>query len=48
MIAIQACWSKIGFDPYRIKYFIGFLGIAIGAFVPPVLLKHGLPFMNHS
>jgi hypothetical protein len=48
MIAIQACWSKIGFDLYRIKYFSGFLGIAIGAFVPPVLLRHGLPFMKHS
>jgi hypothetical protein len=47
MIAIQACWSKIGFDPYRIKYIIAFPGIAIGAFLPPLLLRHGLPFMNH-
>jgi hypothetical protein len=44
MFAIQSCWNKFGPAPYNIKLYVSFLGIAIGAIVPPILLRHGLPF----
>jgi hypothetical protein len=44
MIAIQACWNKFGFASYQLKHWLAFLGIAIGAFVPPILLRHGASF----
>jgi hypothetical protein len=43
MLVIQLCWSKWGFDPYRTKQLVGFVGIAVGAFGLPVLLHLGAP-----
>ena len=43
MLAIQGTWSKIGMDNYRIKWIFGFIGIPIGAFLPPFLLRLGVP-----
>jgi hypothetical protein len=43
MIAIQACWRKFGFASYELKLWVSFLGIAVGAIMPPILLRHGLP-----
>lgn len=44
MIAIQACWQKFGFASYQLKLWVSFVGIAIGALLPPILLRQGLPF----
>ena len=35
MLAIQACWNKLGMEAYRAKWISGFIGIPIGAFLPP-------------
>lgn len=42
-IRLNTCWKKFGFPAYRLKWMFGFIGIPIGAFLPPLLLKLGLP-----
>lgn len=43
MLAIQACWSKFDITVYRWKMWAAFVGIPIGAFLPPLLLRLGIP-----
>ena len=43
MLAIQGCWAKWGLEAYRWKLNLAFVGIGIGGFLPPILLKLGLP-----
>jgi hypothetical protein len=43
MIAIQTGWQQYGLEIYQAKRYWGFLGILIGAFLPPLLLKLGIP-----
>jgi hypothetical protein len=43
MLAIQQCWYKFGFDDFKIKWVCGFIGIPIGGFLLPFLLKLGAP-----
>jgi len=45
MWAIQACWYKFGIHDYDSKLIAAFLGIPIGAFVPPLVLKLGSPLL---
>ena len=44
MLAIQQCWRKFDFASYQLKWLVGFLGILIGASVPPLILGHRLSF----
>lgn len=43
MAFIQSGWNKLGMDDYRLKWRCGFIGIPIGVFIPPILLRLGLP-----
>ena len=43
MFAIQSIWAKMGLGSYRVKWLCGFIGIPIGAFLPPFLLRLGVP-----
>jgi hypothetical protein len=43
MLAIQGCWRNFGMADYRLKWIFGSIGIPIGAFLPPILLRLGLP-----
>jgi hypothetical protein len=43
MIVIQLCWQKFGMGSYTWKWLIGFVGIPIGAFLPPIAIRLGLP-----
>jgi hypothetical protein len=42
MVVIQLRWQKFGMS-YTWKWLIGFVGIPIGAFLPPLILRLGLP-----
>lgn len=44
MIGIQSCWNKFGIETYRSKLLFSFIGIAVGALLPPFLLK--TPFLE--
>jgi hypothetical protein len=43
MLMIQQCWINFGMAAYKTKYYVGFLGIIIGAGLPPVLTGRGFP-----
>jgi hypothetical protein len=43
MLAIQGTWEKIDMSQYRLKWVCGFVGIPVGAFLPPLLLRLGAP-----
>lgn len=43
MVAIQQCWLKMGVDAYKLKWRWCFVGIPVGAFLPPLLLRLGIP-----
>lgn len=43
MLGIQVCWHTLGMEEYRGKLQWSFLGIVIGAFLPPYLFNLGLP-----
>jgi len=43
MLAIQGCWTKLGIEQYRLKQIGGFVGIPVGAFLPPLLFRLDFP-----
>lgn len=45
MFAIQTCWQKFGMEPYQLKMWAAFIGIIVGAFLPPFLLWLGVPHL---
>jgi hypothetical protein len=45
MFAIQACWQKFGIASYQLKIWAAFVSIPVGAFLPPLLLRLGLPHL---